>query len=359
MDVGLLIIFQNYQCRGSDAEMVRGEMAIAERAEDLGFDKLWPAEHHFTNYSACPDNVQFLSWLAGRTSRLRLGTGAVIVPWNDPLRVVEKMVMLDHLSGGRAVLGLGRGLARVEYDHFGIDMSTSRERFDEAARMIIDALDTGFIEGKGRYYEQVRTPIRPAPLEGFRDRFYCVGMSPESVEQCAQLGARLMTFSQKPWELYKTETLDAFQASFRKHHGREAPPPLTGDLMFCHEDAEKARTLAEEYMSNYFLSIVEHYEIMSEHFKDAKGYDYYATASEMFRAVGIEPAVKTYVAIQNWGTPGEILEKLRARRELLGPFELNLIANYGGMPLEMAQDSVALFARECLPELQRWDRNGA
>jgi alkanesulfonate monooxygenase SsuD/methylene tetrahydromethanopterin reductase-like flavin-dependent oxidoreductase (luciferase family) len=356
MDVGLLTIFQNYQGRGSDAEMVRGEMAIAERAEDLGYDKLWPAEHHFTNYSACPDHVQFLSWLAGRTSRIRLGTGAVIVPWNDPLRVVEKMVMLDHLSGGRAVLGLGRGLARVEYDHFGIDMSSSRERFDEAARMIIDALDTGFIEGKGPFYEQVRTPIRPAPLAGFRDRFYCVGMSPESVEQCAQLGARLMTFSQKPWELYKSETLDVFQASFRKHHGREAPPPLTGDLMFCHADAEKARTLAEEYMSNYFLSIIEHYEIMGEHFKDAKGYDYYASASEMFRAVGVEPAAKTYVAIQNWGTPDQILEKLRARRELLGPFELNLIACYGGMSLETAQESMALFARECLPELQSWDR---
>jgi alkanesulfonate monooxygenase SsuD/methylene tetrahydromethanopterin reductase-like flavin-dependent oxidoreductase (luciferase family) len=298
--------------------------------------------------------VQFLSWLAGRTSRIRLGTGAVIVPWNDPLRVVEKMVMLDHLSGGRAVLGLGRGLARTEYHHFGIDMGESRDRFDEAARMIIDAFDTGFIEGKGPYYEQVRTPIRPAPLSGFRDRFYCVGMSPESVEQCAALGARLMTFSQKPWELYKTETLDVYQASFRRHHGRDAPPPLTGDLMFCHEDAGRAEELASEYMSNYFLSIVNHYEIMSEHFKDSKGYDYYANASEMFRAVGIEPAVKVYVAIQNWGTPEQILEKLRARRELLGPFELDLVTRYGGMPLELAQESIALFARECLPELRKW-----
>jgi len=164
-----------------------------------------------------------------------------------------------------------------------------------------------------------------------------------------------MTFSQKPWELYKTETLDAYQASFRKHQGCEAPPPLTGDLMYCHEDPATARATAEEYMANYFLSIVEHYEIMSEHFADAKGYDYYASASEMFRQVGLEPAVKTYVAIQNWGTPDEILEKLRARRALLGPFELNLVSSYGGMPLEMAQASIELFARECLPELETWD----
>ncbi|HEM46400.1 MAG TPA: LLM class flavin-dependent oxidoreductase, partial [Alphaproteobacteria bacterium] len=141
MNVGILLIFQNYLGRGDDAEMVRGEMHIADLAEPLGFDFVWPAEHHFTDYSACPDNVQFLTWLAGRTERIRLGTGAVIVPWNDPLRVAEKMAFLDHLSGGRAILGLGRGLSRTEYAHFAIDMSESRERFDEGAQMIIDALE--------------------------------------------------------------------------------------------------------------------------------------------------------------------------------------------------------------------------
>ncbi|NNL66628.1 MAG: LLM class flavin-dependent oxidoreductase [Myxococcales bacterium] len=354
MDVGLLMIFQNYLGRGKDADMVRGEMAIAERAEDLGFDKLWPAEHHFTDYSACPDNVQFLTWLAGRTSTLRLGTGAIIVPWNDPLRVVEKIAFLDHLSGGRAVLGLGRGLARTEYHHFQIDMSESRDRFDEASRMIIEALDTGVIRGDGPYYPQVETPIRPAPLSGFRDRFYCVGMSPDSVEQCAALGARLMTFSQKPWELYRTETLDAYQRSYRGHHGTDAPPPLTGDLMLCHADPQRAEALAREYMANYFLTIVSHYELMSEHFTEANGYDYYASAAELFRAVGVEPAVQSYVDVQCWGSPDQVLEKLRKRWELLGGFELNLIASYGGLPVPMVQESLSLFAKEVLPELQSW-----
>ena len=163
MEVGILSIFQNYMGRGDDAEMVRGEMRLAELAEPLGFDKLWPAEHHFTDYSAIPDNIQYLSWLAAKTTKLKLGTGAVIVPWNDPLRVAERITLLDHLSGGRAVLGLGRGRARAEYHHFQVDMGESRERFDEGARMIVDALETGFIEGEGPFYPQVRTPIRPRP----------------------------------------------------------------------------------------------------------------------------------------------------------------------------------------------------
>jgi alkanesulfonate monooxygenase SsuD/methylene tetrahydromethanopterin reductase-like flavin-dependent oxidoreductase (luciferase family) len=354
MEVGFLMIFQNYLGRERDEDMMKREMHLADLAEPLGFDKVWPVEHHFTDYAACPDNLQFLSWLAGRTSRIRLATGAVIVPWNDPLRVAEKAALLDHLSGGRAALGLGRGLARVEYCGFGIDMSESRDRFDEASRMIIEALDKGFIEGDGPFYPQARTEIRPRPLAGFRDRFYCVGMSPDSVQQAAALGARLMIFSQQPWELFKDGALSDYRAAYQKIHGTPAPPPLTGDLMFCHEDAGRAEELAKTYMSNYFLTIINHYELMSEHFDHTSGYDHYRTAAELFRAVGVEPAVKSYCSVQTWGTPDQILEKLRRRADLLGGFELNLIVSYGGMSVEEAEHSVRLFSEHVLPEVHRW-----
>ncbi len=354
MDVGILQIFQNYQGRGRDEEMVRGEMRIAEQVEDLGFDKLWCVEHHFTDYSACPDNLQYLSWLAGRTRTLKLATGAVIVPWNDPLRVAEKIALLDHLSEGRAVLGLGRGLARREYGGFGIDMGESRRRFDEASRMIIEALDAGFIEGDGPFYTQARTEIRPRPLAGFRDRFYCVGMSEDSVEQAAALGARLMIFSQQTWDAFAAGSLAAYRRSWAEHHGGTPPPPVTGDLMFCHEDPGRAEELAMTWMPNYFLTIIEHYEILSEHFKDVEGYDYYETAGELFRQVGLETAAKGYCQVNCWGSPDQILEKLRQRWELLGGFELNAIVRYGGMPAEEAQASLRLFAEKVLPELKRW-----
>jgi alkanesulfonate monooxygenase SsuD/methylene tetrahydromethanopterin reductase-like flavin-dependent oxidoreductase (luciferase family) len=354
VEVGILLIFQNYLGRGRDENTVRDEMRIAELSEQLGYDKLWSVEHHFTDYAACPDNTQFLSWLAGRTTRIKLATGAVIVPWNDPLRVAEKMALLDHLSGGRAVLGLGRGLARREYAGFGIDMGESRARFDEASRMILEALDEGFIQGDGPYYPQARTEIRPRPLRGFRDRLYCVGMSPDSVEQAAALGARLMIFSQQAWDTFAEGSLKDYRESYRKHHDREPPPPVTGDLLFCHEDPQQAEELAMTYMPNYFLTIVQHYELMSDHFKHIDGYDYYETAGDLFKQVGAETAAKGYCQVNCWGSPQQILEKLRWRFDLLGGFELNAIVNYGGMPFEMVEKSLRLFAQEVLPELQRW-----
>jgi len=354
VEVGILQIFQNYQGKKDDHEVVQDELHLAIRADELGYDKVWAVEHHFSDYAACPDNFTYLAMLAGSTSRVKLGTGAVILPWNDPLRVAEKISFLDHLSNGRLVVGLGRGLSRIEYGHFGIDMGESRDRFDEAAHMVIDALETGVIEGEGPFYPQPRTEIRPRPRSGIRDRLYCVGMSPESVDQAAMLGGRLTTFTQSLWELYKDGPLKQWQELYVKEHGGKPPPPLTGDLMYCHPDRAVAEERGLEVMTNYFLTIVKHYEIMSDHFKDTKGYDSYASASDAFKAVGLETAARTYCSVNSWGDPERLIEQLRWRRELIGDFELNLISNYGGMSRDEAEASLELFAREVLPEVQSW-----
>ena len=85
--------------------------------------------------------------------------------------------------------------------------------------------------------------------------------------------------------------------------------------MFCHEDAKQAEAMAYEYMANYYLSILKHYELMSEHFKGTKGYEFYGAASEGLRAVGLENSAKIYGGIQAWGTPEQLIEKLRNRRD--------------------------------------------
>ena len=113
MHFGLLSIFQNYRDQQNDGDVMRGELALARLAEDSGFDSYWATEHHFFGYSMCPDNLQWLAQVAGFTRRIKLGTGAVIMPWNDPYRVAAKMALLDQQSQGRALLGFGRGLSRA------------------------------------------------------------------------------------------------------------------------------------------------------------------------------------------------------------------------------------------------------
>src|SRR5213082_1267170 len=170
MNVGMMMVFASYGWEDcSDARVWDEEIRLARLAADLGFDCLWSAEHHFNDYSFVPDNLQLMSYLTAACPDIDLGTAAVIVPWHDPLRVAEQAAVLDLLSKGRLRLGLGRGLARREFAAFRLSMDESRERFDEAAPMILKALKTGFIEGDGKFYEQPRIEIRPRPQYSFEE----------------------------------------------------------------------------------------------------------------------------------------------------------------------------------------------
>ncbi|MDP1806597.1 MAG: LLM class flavin-dependent oxidoreductase [Acidimicrobiales bacterium] len=352
MKVGVQMVFQahGYGPEVTDRQVVQEEVHLGVLADELGFDALWPVEHHFADYAFCPDNTLFLSHMAARTQRISLGTGAVILPWNDPLRVAERISLLDHLADGRVLFGVGRGLARKEYEGFGIPMDESRERFDEAARMVIDALETGWIEGAGPFYPQPRTPIRPAPDRGFRDRFFCVAMSPDSVLAAADLGARMVVFSQRPWD-DQAVAMATYRERFVAAHGREPGPPITCDFVYCDNDADRAEEMARLHIAGYLTSVMEHYELASDHFKEAKGYEAYGSAVDLLKAIGLEKMCDMYLGVNAWGTPEQILEQLRRRREIIGPFDLTACFRYSGLPLKDAERSMRTFAAEVLPAL--------
>jgi alkanesulfonate monooxygenase SsuD/methylene tetrahydromethanopterin reductase-like flavin-dependent oxidoreductase (luciferase family) len=348
-NIGINLGFAALDNELTDEQMYHGDLDIAVLADRLGYDTVWVVEHHFSDYSLCPDNLVMLAHLAGRTSRIKLGTAAVIVPWNNPLRVAEKALMVDIMSGGRLLLGLGRGLSRREYEPFRVTLDETRDRFDEAAPMIFDAIETGVIEGSGPFYPQPRAELRPRPRGSFIGRRYCVAGSPESVVMTAKLRAGLMSFIVRPVpDLMPTFTQyrELYEA---EHH--EAPLPISLAVnMYCHEDEELARERHYKYVNRFFMSNIEHYEMAGEHFEGIKGHERYAANAEYFREIGLEKAANDYAATALWGTPASILGQIEAIRDILGDFDLSLAASHGGMPHEQAAASLELFAREVLPK---------
>src|SRR5687767_11897426 len=112
MHVGLATGFAHQRGDSySDAQFLREELENLVLAEELGFDSVWITEHHFTDYSMSNDPLQLLTYLAGRTRRVKLGTQVIIVPWRDPVRLAEAIVNLDHVSNGRAILGFRGGVS--------------------------------------------------------------------------------------------------------------------------------------------------------------------------------------------------------------------------------------------------------
>ena len=355
MQVGLLMVFQNFQDRISDTEAYKRDIHLSLLAEPLGFDTVSGVEHHFYSYAMAPDNMQYLSYMAAKTERIKLLTGAVILPWwRDPVRIVEKMTLLDHLSDGRAIFGIGRGLAIREYLDFGLDMNEARGRFDEAAEMIIKGLQTGVVEHEGEFFKQRRVEIRPGPYNAdWSDRFYAVGMSSDSVPIVAKLGAKMMSFAQKPWEEMAPH-FGSYRELYEQNHGKAAPAPVCVDFLCCHEDGGRAEELAREHMANYYVTVMEHYEMAGTQFSKTKGYGDYATQAEALREAGMEAAANDFVDINTWGTPNQILEKLEERRRAIGDFDLTIQVSYGGLDAGEAEKSLRLFAEKVLPEVQSW-----
>ena len=183
----------------------------------------WAAEHHFFGYSFCPDNTQLLTYLAGVTTNIDVGTAAVIMPWHDPLRVAERVSLLDHVSKGRFRFGVGRASpAASTPPSASVEMDESRGRFDEGTAMVLEALRTGFIEGDGPYFPQPRTEIRPRPERSFDDRFYAVASSDDSVEAAARFGGRMTMFADRAWE-HRMPSITDYRDRFQELHGRRPP----------------------------------------------------------------------------------------------------------------------------------------
>jgi alkanesulfonate monooxygenase SsuD/methylene tetrahydromethanopterin reductase-like flavin-dependent oxidoreductase (luciferase family) len=356
MDVGIQMVFASYGWDGiSDAEVWDEELRLARLADELGYDVLWSVEHHFYDYSFCPDNLQLMSYLAGVTKHADLGTAAVILPWHDPLRVAEQVAMLDHLAQGRFRFGIGRGLSRREFGHFRgpIGMEESRERFDEAAPMILDALRTGFIEGNGKFYQQPRTPIRPHPERSFAGRTYAVASSEDSVEAAARIKARMVMFADRPWPM-RLPQIERHRALFRQFHGEDAPPFLIADFCICTPTMDGVEELARRHMGSFVDSNLEHYEILSGHFSRIKGYDAYAKKAELAKEAGRDGIVEAFLTAAVWGTPDRILRELETRRDAVGDYELCTCFRFGGTPYPLAESSLRLYAKEVLPVLKSW-----
>ena len=178
MHVGYNVAFQNPHDALDDREVYANEQRLCDLAVELGFESLWTVEHHFDDYTMCPDPVQWLSYMAGKHPNVLLGSAVIVLPWHDPLRVAEQVALLDQLCDGRMILGIGRGLARIEYDGFRVDMNTSRERFVEYARLVTEALELGYMEYDNEFGTQPRRQIRPRPAHSFRGRTYAAAVSP-------------------------------------------------------------------------------------------------------------------------------------------------------------------------------------
>lgn len=156
-------------------------------AEDLGYHSVFVVEHHFTGVGQLSASLNFLSYLTGRTSRIRLGTAVVVLPWHNPVLLAEQVATLDLLSGGRFDFGVGKGYRAGEFAGFSIPIEEATERFDEALAFLRTAWsspDRFSHEGKRWRFENI--VIEPRPVQQPHPPLWMGAGSFESIRRAAR-----------------------------------------------------------------------------------------------------------------------------------------------------------------------------
>ena len=344
------------QAGRSDASVVNEHLALGDLAEPLGFDSIFALEHHFTGYAMSPAPTQLLSYFAGRTRRITLGTSVIVLPWHDPIRVAEQIALLDILCGGRCVFGFGRGAASAEYEGFRIPMEEARPRFVEAAQIIVKALTHDSFDYDGEFFQIPRTAIRPRPISNPERRFHASAVSPDSAEIMAKLGFGLLMVMQNEWSKASADIQRYREIATAAGH--QPRPPIILTNVCCAESRDQAHEQAVKYLGQKWQSIDDHYHFSDGHLATVKGYETYGKMARTYAKINEDAASRQkatdfYVSIQIVGTPQDCLDKIAELQRATGMDHLVTEYSFGAMPHEEAELNMRLFANRVLPTLQR------
>lgn len=335
-----------------DAENMDDTLYMGELVEPLGFDSIWATEHYGSAYSMQPNPLQYLSYWAGRTSRVDMGTAVIVAPWWNPVRLAHEISMLDILLKGRRLhLGIGRGIAPHEYASLGYPLEQSHKYFYDVINVIKAADGAERFEFHGEVYDIPPTSIRPqARHKGELTKNIKVAFTTKaSAQLAAENGLGQMFVSGANLD----EMTDQVRVFNKIRNGLGLPPdqPTTLLWMYCAETEAEAEE-GWEYFYNQLTAAQHHYfEWNNPGFEGIKGYEEYLER----QTADIGTADAGFAArrgTQPIGTPDEIIERIRRMQQALSLEKIVVHVFYGGMPRDKAEKSIRLFAEKVLPAVQ-------
>ncbi|HWN91338.1 MAG TPA: LLM class flavin-dependent oxidoreductase, partial [Verrucomicrobiae bacterium] len=174
---GTFLLMQSPSARSSQ-EIYSRAIDIAQAAETLGFRNVWLAEHHFSTYGYLSRPAQLATFIAAKTTRLRVGTAVIVVPLHHPLVIAEEIATLDQLAGGRVDIGLGRGYQHYEFERLGLELDSARSRWEESVDVILKAFRGEPFSYEGKLFTIPETSVFPQPLQQPHPPIWVTAQSP-------------------------------------------------------------------------------------------------------------------------------------------------------------------------------------
>ena len=237
-----------------DHAVIEETIAQVCLADEMGFDYVWFVEHHFlTTFSMSPCPEVIFGALSRLTKRIRLGFGVVILPYHHPVRVAERVAMVDHLTHGRVDLGTGRS-APYEQTGMGIDPRNTRAMWEESLRMIPQIWQSDYFEWAGEYWQVPPRQVLPKPYQQPHPPLWVAALQPATYELAAQRGIGVMALG-----VSAPSVLEPHIAAYRQNIKKAQPVGrfvndqwLSSVFGLCGQDNASARQLCADSLKTFF-----------------------------------------------------------------------------------------------------------
>ncbi len=309
-----------------------------ETADQMGFDSAWLTEHHFLEDGYCPSILLTAAAIAARTKKIRIGTGVLLIPLHDPIRVAEDAAVVDLISNGRLILGLGLGYRSEEYDGFGRELKERKGRIEESLEIFSKAWTGGAFSMEGKYYKVNNHSITPKPVQQ-PIPIWIGAFSEPAIKRAARIGAPLFVPAIGVIPIIKY--LFDMHSNFLKEFGKNP------------DDFEKP-LVREMYISN--KNADDTWEDIKEHVTyTAKGY---ASWGSMVDTEGnllsdpTDPILYDIARKQSIiGTPGECIEQIKEYQDNLPVDNMICRFKFPGISHDEAMRSMKLFVEKVLPKV--------
>jgi alkanesulfonate monooxygenase SsuD/methylene tetrahydromethanopterin reductase-like flavin-dependent oxidoreductase (luciferase family) len=319
------------------AEFYETRLKVIEEFDRGGFYGYHVAEHHFTPLGMAPSPSVFLSAIAQRTKRLRIGTFVYALPIHHPLRVLEEICMLDHLSGGRIEIGFGRGSVPYEISYYGQNADERQQIYAERLELILKAFTAKSLSFKGKYDQFDNVPMQIEPLQKPHPPLWYGAHSPESAERAARKGMNMVN---NDVPATTRVTVARFREVWREVFGAAKPLPKMGMVRFivvADSDAA-ALGIARRAYTKWLTSFnYLHHMHGTTPLLGARPENFDLL---MQKGLGIAGAPDTVLAV--------LAEQLKdcGANYMVGQFA------FGDLTLDEMRRSVALFAEKIMPALR-------
>ena len=319
-------------------------------AEHLGFDSVWFTEHHFTRHGIVSATLSVLAYLAGLTSRIRLGTAVAVLPFHNPIQLAEQAATVDLLSDGRLDLGVGRGYQWGEFHRMNIPMEEADARFEEAMQVITKAWTAAEpFDHRGRFWIYNDMSLQPKPLQQPHPPVWVAASSDASMDRVARHDWNLLVGQGETFQGVAHQ-VDYFNAALGEAGFDFQPSRVTvARAMYTAPTLSQAREDAEAPFA-WFKSTGDavsappdrRVELLPGNFQGYR--QRYSANSGFDYAAAVENVVL-------FGTPDLVCQRVEALRRC-GVENLILFVNYGGIESRKVKDSLRLFATEVMPNFQ-------